>query len=105
MSTLDEDSTHPQATAQPRNSQNSIGMNQIAQKHSSRFVIRSSYYRKMKNLKSKKYIQFLNETEKTTVLILGGGLAGITAAHTLYEAGMTDFILLEAADRIGGRVC
>lgn len=38
------------------------------------------------------------------MLILGGGLAGVTAARTLQAAGMRDFLLLEAADRLGGRM-
>lgn len=36
-------------------------------------------------------------------VILGGGAAGIAAARRLQEAGITDFILLEARDRLGGR--
>ncbi len=31
-------------------------------------------------------------------------MAGIKAAHTLHHAGIKDFIILEAANRIGGRV-
>ena len=38
------------------------------------------------------------------VLILGAGMAGISAAKTLSEKAITDFILLEADDEIGGRV-
>ena len=38
------------------------------------------------------------------MLILGGGMAGVAAAHTLHAAGMRDFILLEATGRLGGRV-
>jgi phytoene dehydrogenase-like protein len=37
------------------------------------------------------------------VIIIGGGLAGLTAAHQLHAKGI-DFLLLEARDRIGGRV-
>ena len=32
-------------------------------------------------------------------------MAGIKAAQTLHEAGMNDFLVLEASDRIGGRIC
>lgn len=39
------------------------------------------------------------------MLILGGGMAGVVAAHTLHLAGITDLILIEATGRIGGRVC
>ena len=40
---------------------------------------------------------------KSTAIIIGGGLAGLTAARQLQEKGI-DFRLLEATDRIGGRV-
>ena len=38
------------------------------------------------------------------VLILGAGASGVAAAKTLYDGGITDFIILEASDRIGGRM-
>ncbi len=38
-----------------------------------------------------------------TVIIIGGGLAGLTAARQLHSQGI-DFKLLEATDRIGGRI-
>ncbi len=37
------------------------------------------------------------------VLIIGGGVAGLTAAHQLHRKGI-DFLLLEASDRVGGRI-
>ena len=37
------------------------------------------------------------------VVIVGGGLAGLTAAYRLEQAGI-DFLLLEARDRFGGRI-
>jgi len=40
---------------------------------------------------------------QTSVLIVGGGLAGLTLARRLHIAGV-DFQLLEARDRFGGRV-
>lgn len=39
-----------------------------------------------------------------TVLILGGGISGIAAAKTLSDHGITDFIILEGTDRMGGRM-
>lgn len=38
------------------------------------------------------------------VLILGGGVAGITAAHALHEQGVEDFIVVEAQQELGGRM-
>jgi len=38
------------------------------------------------------------------VLILGAGMAGISAAKTLRELGITNIMVVEGADRIGGRV-
>lgn len=38
------------------------------------------------------------------VLILGGGMAGVSAANKLSELGITDFLILEAQDRLGGRM-
>ncbi|KAL4220335.1 hypothetical protein ACF0H5_020742 [Mactra antiquata] len=38
------------------------------------------------------------------VLVLGAGVAGMNAAKTLYEAGYTNIQVLEAKDRIGGRI-
>ena len=38
------------------------------------------------------------------VLILGGGIAGITAARELRRKNVTNFTLLEGMDRVGGRL-
>ncbi|XP_049811892.1 spermine oxidase [Schistocerca nitens] len=40
----------------------------------------------------------------TKAVIIGAGAAGIAAACRLLERGMNDFVVLEAEDRIGGRV-
>ena len=39
----------------------------------------------------------------TRVLIVGGGLAGLSLADRLCQAGV-DFMLVEAQDRLGGRI-
>jgi polyamine oxidase len=39
----------------------------------------------------------------TKVVILGGGVSGISAALNLTDAGVTDFLMLEARDELGGR--
>ena len=38
------------------------------------------------------------------VIIMGAGMAGISAAKTLYDAGIDNFLIIEAQDYIGGRV-
>ncbi|KZT69427.1 amine oxidase [Daedalea quercina L-15889] len=39
-----------------------------------------------------------------TVVILGGGVAGVIAARTLYEQGITNFTIVEARGELGGRM-
>jgi monoamine oxidase len=41
--------------------------------------------------------------QKKKVLVLGGGFAGLTAAHDLIESGQAEVMVLEARDRLGGR--
>ena len=38
------------------------------------------------------------------VLILGAGMSGISAAKSLHENGVDDFMIIEAGDRMGGRM-
>ncbi|KAK8055959.1 hypothetical protein PG993_001186 [Apiospora rasikravindrae] len=45
-----------------------------------------------------------DECRKTKVAILGAGVAGITAAQALSNASVTDFLIVERNDYIGGRV-
>ena len=40
--------------------------------------------------------------EKTRIAIVGGGVAGLSAAWALADAGVTDFRLIELEDRTGG---
>ncbi|XP_075975654.1 spermine oxidase [Anticarsia gemmatalis] len=44
------------------------------------------------------------DTNKCNVLIIGAGMAGLSAANYLLKNGMQDFIILEARKRIGGRI-
>jgi len=41
---------------------------------------------------------------KRRVIVVGGGVAGLTAGATLLKHGGFDVTLLEADNRIGGRV-
>ncbi len=44
----------------------------------------------------------MNRTAR--IAIVGGGLAGLVAGNLLQQAGMDDFVILEARQRAGGRV-
>ncbi|KAI1213152.1 putative flavin-containing polyamine oxidase [Annulohypoxylon truncatum] len=44
------------------------------------------------------------ECRKTTVAVLGAGVAGITAAQALSNASVSDFLIIDRNDYIGGRV-
>lgn len=52
----------------------------------------------------------MSEDEATTakkehkVIIIGAGMAGLSAANHLIKNGMTDFRILEARNRSGGRI-
>ncbi len=44
------------------------------------------------------------EAKKLRVIVVGAGLAGLTAAKLLSESGKAEVLLLEASGRPGGRV-
>lgn len=44
----------------------------------------------------------LDQRGKVPVIIVGGGIAGLSAAWRLQQAGFDDFLLLELEDRLGG---
>lgn len=47
----------------------------------------------------------LPDVSKHKVIIIGAGIAGLAAATHLSQHDMNDYIVLEAQDRIGGRIC
>ncbi|KAK4476364.1 hypothetical protein RD792_015513 [Penstemon davidsonii] len=46
----------------------------------------------------------MDNPTRCSVIIIGAGISGITAAKVLAENGVEDVVILEAADRIGGRI-
>lgn len=47
---------------------------------------------------------FSSSVAATTTIIVGAGMSGIMAAKTLSDNGVKDFVILEATNRIGGRM-
>lgn len=45
-----------------------------------------------------------NQKKDASILILGGGVAGVIAARTLHEHGIYDFKIVEARRELGGRL-
>lgn len=41
---------------------------------------------------------------ETNIVIVGAGASGIAAASRLLQRGVDNFVILEANDRIGGRI-
>ncbi|KAL4600988.1 polyamine oxidase 1 [Castanea sativa] len=46
----------------------------------------------------------MDSPSRSSVIIVGAGVSGISAAKVLAENGIEDFMILEASDRIGGRI-
>lgn len=49
-------------------------------------------------------VPLTRRTNDHKVVILGGGMAGVTAAQSLDQAGIKDFVIVEARSELGGRV-
>src|SRR5438067_2049154 len=43
-------------------------------------------------------------SQRARVAVVGGGVAGLAAAHRLVERGVRELVLLEAGDRLGGSI-
>lgn len=43
-------------------------------------------------------------SRKTKVIVIGAGIAGIGVGETFIKNDFTDFIILEASNRTGGRI-
>ena len=48
------------------------------------------------------HLNLLRDSPK--VVIVGAGLSGIATADILIRSGIQDIVLLEATDRVGGRI-
>ncbi|XP_028784522.1 polyamine oxidase 1-like [Neltuma alba] len=46
----------------------------------------------------------MDSPSRSSVIIVGAGISGISAAKVLAENGIEDLVILEASDRIGGRI-
>ncbi|KAI4333093.1 hypothetical protein L6164_017941 [Bauhinia variegata] len=46
----------------------------------------------------------MDSPSRSSVIIVGAGISGIAAAKVLAEHGIEDIVILEASDRIGGRI-
>ncbi|KAL1501375.1 hypothetical protein ABEB36_006705 [Hypothenemus hampei] len=53
---------------------------------------------------AERLINIYQKPIKKQVVIVGAGLAGLGAAHTLINNGITDFCILEAQSQAGGRI-
>ena len=45
-----------------------------------------------------------NSRRNNSVIVIGAGIAGISAAHHLWQLGVKDVVILEARERVGGRI-
>lgn len=46
----------------------------------------------------------MDSTKRYSVIVIGAGISGISAAKQLADNGVKDILILEASDRIGGRI-
>lgn len=53
---------------------------------------------------SSTYSKLTNETTSGKIVVVGGGIAGLSVCYYLQQNGIKDYVLIEASDRIGGRI-
>lgn len=46
----------------------------------------------------------VDDRKECKILIIGAGMAGLSAANHLVKNAEPDFLILEAQDRVGGRI-
>ncbi|XVE76755.1 hypothetical protein DITRI_Ditri13aG0006400 [Diplodiscus trichospermus] len=46
----------------------------------------------------------MDSSSRSSVIVIGAGVSGLSAAKVLAENGIEDLVILEASDRIGGRI-
>ena len=46
----------------------------------------------------------MSSVRRYKAIVIGGGMAGLSACLKLIEKGITDFLLVEASGRLGGRI-
>ncbi|CAN1787768.1 Polyamine oxidase 1 [Linum perenne] len=49
-------------------------------------------------------LRLMDSPNRSSVIVIGAGISGISAAKVLAENGIEDLVILEATDRIGGRI-
>ncbi len=68
-------------------------------------VLRSSNSRLGHKLRLNEPVSTIAAIEKVSTVIVGGGIAGLSAAYHLVQQGITDFILLDPEKEMGGNSC
>ena len=44
------------------------------------------------------------ETTERRIIVIGAGISGLAAAAQLYKSGFSNVVVLEASNRLGGRI-
>lgn len=47
---------------------------------------------------------YAKEKKEPRIIVIGAGISGIGAANMLCQEGFNDIVVIEATDRIGGRI-